>query len=327
VFPILKLNPAIIEHKIARPIIYLLLIVVSVPVLTTYVRSAQPYNGFDLDNSIVPANEIHHGGPPRDGIPAINKPRFLASAEAEFLQDQDYVLGLKLNSVTRAYPIKILNHHEIVNDTFGNQKILVTFCPLCGTGIAFEPEAKGKLLKFGVSGLLYNSDMLLYDLETKSLWSQIQGKAISGPMRGALLRTLPITHTTWGDWRHRHPATQVLSTSTGYLRNYQRNPYGDYARNTDIYFPVGHLSRRYHPKERVIGIEVNGKYRAYPFSELAKTSDHFIEHFNGKNVSVIYDKVNGSGQVTSGDRPVNQMTAYWFAWYAFHPDTSVFRSP
>ncbi|MFV1997378.1 MAG: DUF3179 domain-containing protein [Acidiferrobacterales bacterium] len=323
----MSFNPELFDHWLARPVIYALLIAVSIPVIIPYVQSAQPYNGFDVENALVPADQIHQGGPPRDGIPAIDNPEFVSSAEADYLQNRDYILGFNLNGITKAYPIKILNHHEIVNDSFGDRNIVITFCPLCGTGIAFAPEANGESLQFGVSGLLYNSDMLLYDRKTNSLWSQITGMAISGPLRGTRLRTLPITHTTWQDWRKRHPDTVVLSTRTGYRRNYQRSPYGDYTSNSDIYFPVTYQSRRYHPKERVIGIEVNGKFRAYPFSELGKTKGRIRERFNGIPVSIIFDKINGSGQASSNGKPLQQMTAFWFAWYAFHPDTSIYTSP
>jgi hypothetical protein len=323
----MNLNPALFSHRFARPVIYALLIAVSIPVIIPYVRSAQPYNGFNIENALIPIEQIHQGGPPRDGIPAIDNPKFDSSADADYLQGDDRVLGLSLNGITKAYPIKILNHHEIVNDSFGERKVLVTFCPLCGTGIAFEPKANGEFLQFGVSCLLYNSDMLLYDRKTKSLWSQIMGKAISGPYRGTLLDTLQITHTTWVDWRKRHPATTVLSTRTGYRRNYQQSPYGDYTSNNDVYFPVNHRSRRYHPKERVIGIEVSGKFRAYPFSELSKTSGHIKERFNGVPVSIVFDKTNGSGHAKSNNKALQQMTVFWFAWYAFHPETSVYTSP
>lgn len=320
-------NPAILNHRFARPIIYTLLVVASVPIITSYVRSALPYNGFDVAGALVPVEQIHHGGPPRDGIPAINSPKFVSPADADFLQDRDRVLGIQLNGIAKAYAIKILNHHEIVNDHFGGRKVVVTFCPLCGTGIAFVPEVNGQTLRFGVSGLLYNSDMLLYDHKTASLWSQMMGVAISGPLRGSRLRTIPVTHTTWSDWRKKHPATLVLSTNNGFFRNYNRSPYGDYSNSGDIYFPVNHRSRRYHPKERVIGIEVKGKFRAYPFSELGQTGGQVNEQFNGMAISLTFDKTNGTGFATIDGRPAQQMTAFWFAWYAFHPDTSVFTSP
>lgn len=322
-----SLNPALLNHRFARPVIYVLLFAASVPVIAPYVQSALPYNGFDVGDALVPVEQIHQGGPPRDGIPAIDNPEFVSPDEAGFLQEQDRVLGMDLNGIQKAYPVKILNHHEIVNDRFGDRKVVVTFCPLCGTGIAFAPEVNGKSLHFGVSGLLYNSDMLLYDRKTRSLWSQIMGKAISGPLRGTSLRTLPITHTTWRDWRQRHRDTRVLSTRTGHYRNYQRSPYGDYTSSDDIYFPINHKSRRFHPKERVIGIEVNGKFRAYPFSELGKTGGRITDQFNGITIYVTFDKANGSGHVESQGKALKQMTAFWFAWYTFHPDTSVYTSP
>ena len=149
-------------------------------------------NGFDLRNALVPVDEIHAGGPVRDGIPSIDEPKFIAAGDADFLRGGDDVLGIVRNGVARAYPIRIMNWHEIVNDEIAGERVAVTFCPLCGTGIAFAAESLGRDLTFGVSGLLYNSDMLLYDRETESLWSQIKKQAITGPMKGHRLSALPL---------------------------------------------------------------------------------------------------------------------------------------
>jgi len=177
--------------------------------------AAQVKNGFDLEDALVPVDMIQSGGPPRDGIPALSRPRFVSAKEADFLEQTDRVLGITLNGVSRAYPIKILNFHEIVNDRFSDASVVVTFCPLCGTGIVFRGSIEGVDHSFGVSGLLYNSDVLLYDQQTESLWSQIGGRAISGPRKGTPLERLPVTHTTWEDWLGRHPDTRVLSIDTG----------------------------------------------------------------------------------------------------------------
>ncbi|MFZ0789299.1 MAG: DUF3179 domain-containing protein, partial [Chromatiaceae bacterium] len=171
-------------------------------------------NGFDLVGALVPVSAILPGGPERDGIPAIDRPRFLPADEAPEVRTGDRVLGLRLDGQARAYPIAILNWHEIVNDRFGDLPVAVTYCPLCGTGMAFRAEAGGKPLQFGVSGLLYNSDVLLYDRQSESLWSQIDRRAISGPHKGERLEALPLEHTTWGDWQQRHPDTLVLSRDT-----------------------------------------------------------------------------------------------------------------
>ena len=155
-------------------------------------------NGYLLNDALIPADEIHHGGPPRDGIPAIDTPQFVDADAAGFLKPSDRVLGIERNGVRKAYPVAILNWHEIVNDRFADEPLVVTYCPLCGTGIAYLSVSGGVELKFGVSGLLYNSDMLLYDRETESLWSQISRQAISGPMKGRKLKSVPVMHTQLG---------------------------------------------------------------------------------------------------------------------------------
>ena len=137
-------------------------------------------NGFNLTNLLIPSNEIKHGGPPRDGIPAINQPKYAKADATDFLHDDDYVLGVYQNDIAKAYPIRILNYHEIVNDLFDETAIAITYCPLCGSGVAILADIDGTRFSFGVSGLLYNSDVLLYDRETESLWSQLMGKAVSG---------------------------------------------------------------------------------------------------------------------------------------------------
>ncbi|MFU8817641.1 MAG: DUF3179 domain-containing (seleno)protein, partial [Pseudomonadales bacterium] len=168
---------------------------------------ARTMNGFDLSDALIPVRAIESGGPPRDGIPAINQPKFVAAPEAGFLDDDDRILGVAINGQPKAYPISILNWHEVVNDSSGSQYFVVTYCPLCGTGMVFASNAGDGALIFGVSGLLYNSDVLLFDRNTESLWSQILGKAVSGPLRGEPLPQLPAFHTTWADWRERHPQT------------------------------------------------------------------------------------------------------------------------
>ena len=170
---------------------------------------------FDLSQHAVPLEKIVAGGPGKDGIPAITNPNFLKGADASFLREEDRVLGLGEGSKAKAYPIKILNWHEIVNDRADGKPVVITYCPLCGTGMAFQAVVHGKEVSFGVSGLLYQSDLLMYDHQSESLWSQVSMKAVAGPLTGTKLTPVPLVHTTWGDWKRSHPATQVLSTETG----------------------------------------------------------------------------------------------------------------
>jgi len=152
-------------------------------------------NGFELEGSLVPAADIHRGGPPKDGIAALTDPRFVSAADAK-LSPEDRVVGVALGGVAKAYPIRILNWHEVVNDAFAGRRIAVTYCPLCGTAMVFDAVAGGRRRAFGVSGLLYNSDVLLYDRESESLWSQVLKRAVSGPEKGTALTQIPARHTT-----------------------------------------------------------------------------------------------------------------------------------
>ena len=298
-------------------------------VVYKFAISAGPNNGFDLSNSSLPRDEILHGGPPRDGIPAISDPTMISPAEASFLQPGDRVVGIVLHGEARAYPIGILNWHEIVNDTINGQRFAVTYCPLCGTAVAFDATIDGEATDFGVSGLLYNSDVLLYDRATESLWSQIMSQAISGERLGMKLTALPISHTTWRDWLQKHPATQVMSDNTGYSRDYRRNPYAGYEKSRYTYFAVNNEAPdNYHPKEVVLGLEVDGVFKAYPFVELDKNGkSRFSDTVNGKAYQFDWDSDNRSLTVTNAaGAEIAGIQGFWFAWFAFHPDTQVFKA-
>lgn len=284
-------------------------------------------NDFDLTDALVSADEVLPGGPPRDGIPAIDHPLFVSATAADFLSGDERVLGIRRNGMKKAYPISIMNWHEIVNDHIGNEPIAVTYCPLCGTGMAFVSEGTDGPLTFGVSGLLYNNDMLLYDRQTQSLWSQIMTQAISGPHKGRRLATIPVNHTTWSDWRQRHPETLVLSQNTGFSRDYQRSPYAGYEASRKVYFPMKFRAQGYHPKEPVLGLEIDNVYKAYPFSELSKIASILPDQVAGKDIEVHFDSEHQTAKVIDETgRELATVIAYWFAWYGFHPDTDIYRA-
>ena len=287
--------------------------------------AAEPVrNGFDLSGSLVPADEIRPGGPPRDGIPAIDDPQFESAAAAGWLDADDFVIGVFHGGEAKAYPIAILNWHEIVNDEVGGRPTLVTFCPLCGSGIVFAPPAGGRA-DFGVSGLLYNSDVLLYDRQGESLWSQILAQAISGPSAGARLAIVPSRHTSWKRWRQLHPHTLVLSRQTGHERDYDHDPYAGYESDRGLFFPVANRYRGpLHPKEMVLGVRIGEVAKAYPFSALAAAGQQrLVDTVGGATIAVHWDEAGPTAWV-EGDGGVQGITAFWFAWYAFHPHTEVF---
>jgi hypothetical protein len=290
-------------------------------------RAAAAKNGFDLSDALVPVDEIMAGGPPRDSIPALDAPRFISPGDENLPRSHDRVLGLSLNGITKAYPIAILNWHEIVNDEFSGEPVVVTYCPLCGSGMAYRAEVGGSPLSFGVSGLLYNSDVLFYDRQTQSLWSQLGVQAISGPFKGQQLEPLPLNHTTWGEWWARHPETWVLSAKTGFDRDYSRDPYADYARSSRPMFRVTRESGLFQPKELILGVELDGQAKAYAFSELAKTPGDIMDTVARESLTVHFDSAHHTGLVyRANGTELPSVIAYWFAWHAFHPDTAVFRA-
>lgn len=321
----------------------LLLTLASTLALANTTGVAKTKNGFKLDNASVPVKQIRSGGPPRDGIPALNAPKLVSASEAQFLKAEDRLIGVVINGHARAYPIKILNWHEVVNDHVDDQYFVVTYCPLCGTGMVFASNIPGSdpsstpstALTFGVSGLLYNSDVLLFDRNTESLWSQIMAEAISGKLRGTRLPQLHALHTTWNDWQRRHPDTRVLSTQTGYRRDYDRSPYGGYEKSQRLYFKVANdAPDDYHRKALVLGVETNGVYKAYPFEELlANGASEFDDVINGRPLTIHWDPAAQSAFATmhaenrAETEVLPTVIAYWFAWYAFHPETLVFKAP
>ncbi|MCD1629187.1 DUF3179 domain-containing protein [Marinobacter shengliensis] len=306
-----------------KPLVFLAgLLLVAQPAM------AERNNGFDLSGALVPVSEILRGGPPRDGIPSVNEPAFQSPGEVSLWRKNDLMLTFDASESSFAYPIGILNWHEIVNHRLDEGPVLITFCPLCGTGMAFDPVVGGRTLTFGVSGLLYNSDLLMYDHQTESLWSQIEGRAISGPLVGEELKPVAIRHELWSRWRERVGTNGlVLSTDTGHRRNYRLSPYGDYDHSERLFFPVTHTSRKYHPKTWVLGWNYNGESKVWPFPELAKHGTVLEDRIGGKAVTLHYDPDVPSAELRDESGILLPATrAFWFAWYTFNPDTLVFEA-
>lgn len=301
------------------------LLLCSLLVLTVGVAAApRELNGFVLDPVGIPVREILKGGPERDGIPALDHPK---SAGAQYdWPDDEWVIGVSSGGETRAYPISILLWHELVNDTLGGRPLLISYCPLCGTALVFDRRVgEGMVARsFGVSGLLYRSDLLMYDRETESLWSQIGAEAITGPSRGERLTLVRSRMTTWARWRALHPETQVLTRDTGHRREYGTSPYAGYKESEKLMFPAT-FDRRYHPKMPTLGLRIpNGAARAYPAIEVIRAGGGVEERFAGFAVRVVYDEQTRLFEV-SAPEPVEVVQGYWFAWAAFHPDTSVMK--
>lgn len=223
------------------------------------------------------ADSVTGGGPPKDGIPPIDEPQFVGASEAGFLNDDDIVFGIVRGGEARAYPQLVLVWHEIVNDRFSDGPLSVTYCPLTGSTVAFRENAPtGKPYTFGTSGDLVNSNLLMYDRQSDSRWPQILGQAISGSAVGDALEEVSLDWTTWGRWRAVHPGTVVLSTKTGHIRDYGRDPYGSYTpvggyyENPGLFFPVLHEDDRFSTKEVFIGAKLRSARAAVQKSRLAE---------------------------------------------------------
>lgn len=282
-------------------------------------------NGFLIADPLVPAGSIEKGGPPRNGIPAIHSPVFVSAEAADFLDDDDRVLGISIDGSARAYPVRILTRHEIVNDWIRERPVVITYCPLCGSGIAFSSLIADDKLTFGVSGLLYNSDVLLYDFETESLWSQISKSAINGPLKGTDLVQVPLQHTSWEDWRQRYPDTGVLSTDTGFANiDYDQDPYAGYENSNRIWFSVSNSDKRLPRKEWVLGVTVAGNAKAYSFRSMKKESSPILDRIGDKAVTIEFNRKHQTAlALDSNGNSLEAVQLYWFAWAAFHPDTSI----
>jgi hypothetical protein len=312
----------------------LLIIAVSLtllPRLSAMALEAQEpsyFNGFNVENGLIAPVEIDHGGPGRDGVPALDDPVFLSgAARAAQITGNDRIMGVSYNGVAKAYPIKILDWHEIVNDTFGDTKLTISFCPLCGSGMVFLATVDGQQLNFGVSGLIYNSDLLLYDRNTESLWSQLMKTAVTGPLAGSKLTQVPAQYTTWSAWLEKYPDSLLLSRDTGHTRDYHNGGYLQYRRLPAIAFPTNHADMRLTTKDWVVGITVGNAALALPFAQLDRLEGPLAVTVGDAELEIHWDREAAAAQTfeRGSGREIATTSAYWFAWVAFHPETALYE--
>jgi len=247
----------------------------------------------------------------------------VSAEKAGFLLPDELVVSVVAGGEAKAYPLRVLNWHEVVNDNIGGRPVAVTYCPLTASAVAYDRRLAGKSLSFGVSGKLYESNLLFYDRESQSLWSQLGAHAVAGPLTGSELKLVASQLVTWRQWREEHPDGLVLSLETGYARDYSRNPYSSYEHSDSLMFPVVPQDRRLLPKEKVLGIVVDGRPRAYPLAALEKVGNRLEERLGSRVVSVRRDPLSGQAHATADGEPVVSLVTYWFAWFAFHPDTEI----
>lgn len=264
----------------------------------------------------------------RDKIPSIDSPKFLKVEDVDFLNDENIGLGLSYNGVDRFYPYKILVRHELVNDILAGEPLLISYCPLCGTGIVFERTIGGEVMEFGVSGFLWQSNVLMYNRasteEDISMWSQVLGEAVVGTHTGEKLTIVTSDIATYGMWKKAHPETQVLSTDTGIYDSYERDPYGSYYTDESTYFPTTNKSTQLHSKELVLGIEYGGVEKAYVVDAIPVGET--VDSLGETAVYVIkneFDEVRF--EVGEKREPLESLVAFWFSWYSVHPETELYQ--
>jgi hypothetical protein len=293
----------------------------------------------DFSKRAVPLSEFDSGGPGKDGIPSIDKPRFIPVANTHFLEPQEPVIALELNGDARAYPIQIVVWHEIVNDVAADLPVAVTFCPLCHTAIVFDRRVDGKTLAFGTTGNLRNSDLVMYDRQTESWWQQFGGRAVVGELTGAKLEQLPARILAWRDFKREYPGGSVLSRETGYDRPYGHNPYTGYDdADSSPFFAVRNSDdERLPAKERVVFIERGAEAVAVAFSTLrarrlmrVEVAGHRLVVRWRAGVSSALERPNvaegrdvGAAEVLEDGRLVPFDQPFWFAVAAFRPGVRV----
>lgn len=243
----------------------------------------------DFTKGSVDFKEIMSGGPPKDGIPPIDDPKFVSVEEAGHLKEREPVIGLEINGDARAYPLQVLMWHEIANDVVGGKPVAVTYCPLCNAAIVFDATVDGKALSFGTTGKLRNSDLVMYDRGTESWWQQFVGEAIAGDYTGKTLKPLPARLEPWGAFSKRNPQGKVLVPNNPGMRNYGRNPYVGYDMAARPFLYNGSMPEGLKPMERVV----------------------VVRSASGDPIIVLMDKVRKAGSTKLGD-----VTLTWTAGQA-----------
>jgi len=271
-------------------------------------------------------DEVLGGGPPKDGIPAIRNPKFISISEALKIEDgEKQGVAVTAGNTTRFYPYSVLVWHEIVNDEIEGIPILVTFCPLCGSAIVFDPTVDGKALEFGVSGKLWESNLLMYDSKDESLWSQSIGEAVVGNQTGKTLDIYPSQLISFSEFKDKYPNGEVLSRDTGYSRNYNLYPYGDYGENNQLIFPVSINDTRLPSKEIMYIVNFEDKSAAFQRSKLIKSGGVSMQ----VNNSTLVAEISGSEIIIKNSKDGNIIPGYhemWFSWATHHQEDGILWS-
>jgi len=278
---------------------------------------------FDLSDPKIDLEQLLSGGPPRDGIPALTDLNHESAAAAEFPGLDDRVVEVKIGGHAVAYPLKILNYHEIANDTVGGVPVAVTYCPLCDSVAVLDrrltrSDGKKHTVEFGVSGMLYNSNVVMYDRTTMGLWSQVLMQAVTGPDAGATLKHLPVRVVTFAQFKAANKGGKVISKDTGYRRDYDTNPYSRYMGSNRVMFPF----------------DTDDRLPAHTLGMGIKAGDQswFVIADAAKEKPITVDTSLGSVTVTAGDAGVqvdelpdgvSAIQTYFHSWGGFHHGTTI----
>ncbi|MCP4139803.1 MAG: DUF3179 domain-containing protein [Chloroflexi bacterium] len=235
-------------------------------------QGAESQFSTDFSKHSISYSDVLSGGPPKDGIPAIDEPTYVSIEEAnEWIADVEPIVAVEVDGVARAYPLQILTWHEIVNDVLNEKAVSVSFCPLCNTAIAFDREFDGQILDFGTTGRLRYSNLIMYDRQTETWWQQATGDGIVGEYTGEQLTFYPAAMISWADFKSQYPDGDVLSKNTGFNRNYGQNPYAGYDDISQKPFLFdGEYNDKLPPMARVLTVELNGETVAYTYTTLEK---------------------------------------------------------
>lgn len=281
---------------------------------------------FNTNELRVPASEIISGGPGKDGIPALSQPKTTRASLVGFLTPEDRVIAVRVDGQQRAYPLRVLNWHEVINDQLGDTPIAVIYCPLCDSVSVVDRRIDGQTLTFGVSGLLYNSNVLTYDQQHLGLWSQVGLTAVSGPYAGRSLKHIPWQIMRFDAWQAQHPQSAVVNLETGHRREYRHNPYHPYFTDHRLMFPVASRDERLALKTPVIGVRLGRVARAYPIKQIAQQAEGRVEdRIDGHRLVITHDASSGGIAVEQAPELAGFVHTFWFAWAAMHPDTTIYR--
>ena len=280
-------------------------------------------NGFDTQSQVLDETTLVRVGPVDFPTPSLDKIKLETATDTNW-DEGDFVMGVALNGEARAYPLPMMVWHQVANNELGGVPILVTFCRMCGTGVVYDRVVDNQTLSFSMSGLIYRADILLYDRETRSLWSRFLDESVAGPSAGKPIFGLPHHISTLGEWLEQFPESTIVSRDTGFDIDYSKAPMGGGTAGDEVFSTLPR-ELRYHPAMPVIGIRRNGETRAYPAGEILLMGGAIEDNFNGLPVTLSYQSTSQAFE-ENFDSSVDYDVTVWRKWSMQHPESSIFEA-